>query len=62
MMMLILSEKDQGIPSSGIQFCYWGALVIYASIKLRTLILLSQDQVYSMLVSESVFDCCVLNA
>ena len=41
----IISEKKQGIPSSGIQFSFWGALLIYAGIKLRTLILLSKDQV-----------------
>ena len=46
MIAVIISEKNQGIPSSGIQFCFWGALVIYAGIKLRTLILLSKDQVY----------------
>ena len=34
MIVVILSEKNQGIPSSGIKFCFWGALVIYASIKL----------------------------
>ena len=53
MIALILSEKNQGIPSSGIQFCFWGALVIYASIKLRTLILLRKDQVciYVLLLS-----------
>ena len=45
MIAVIISEKNQGIPSSGIQFCFWGALVIYASIKLRTLILISRDQV-----------------
>ena len=45
MIALILSEKNQGIPFSGIQFCFWGALVIYAGIKLRTLILLRKDQV-----------------
>ena len=50
MVAVILSEKNQGIPSSGIQFCFWGALVIHASIKLRTLILLSKDQVCNYLV------------
>ena len=45
MIAVIISEKNQGIPSSGIQFCFWGALVIYATIKLRSLILLSKDQV-----------------
>ena len=45
MIVVILSEKNQGIPSSGIQFCFWGALVIYAGIKLRSLILISRDQV-----------------
>ena len=45
MIAVIISEKNQGIPSSGIQFCFWGALVIYAGIKLRSLILLSKDQV-----------------
>ena len=45
MIAVILSEKNQGIPSSGIQFCFWGALVIYAGIKLRTLILISRDEV-----------------
>ena len=47
MIAVIISEKNQGIPSSGIQFCFWGALVIYAGIKLRTLILLSKDRVNS---------------
>ena len=45
MIVVILNEKNQGIPSSGIQFCFWGALVIYAGIKLRTLILISKDKV-----------------
>ena len=45
MIAVITSEIRQGIPSSGIQFCFWGALVVYASIKLRSLILISQDQV-----------------
>ena len=45
MIAVIISEKNQGIPSSGIQFCFWGALVIYAGIKLRSLILISRDQV-----------------
>ena len=45
MIAVITSEIRQGIPSSGIQFCFWGALVVYASIKLRSLILLSRDQV-----------------
>ena len=45
MIAVIISEKRQGIPSSGIQFCFWGTLFIYAGIKLRTLILLSKDQV-----------------
>ena len=45
MIAVIISEKNKGIPSSGIQFCFWGALVIYAGIKLRSLILLSKDQV-----------------
>ena len=44
MIVMILREKNQGIPSSGIKFCFWGALVIYASIKLHTLIFLSRDQ------------------
>ncbi|XP_065898603.1 multidrug resistance-associated protein 1-like isoform X2 [Dysidea avara] len=44
MIAVITSEIRQGIPSSGIQFCFWGALVVYASIKLRSLILVSQDQ------------------
>ena len=44
MIAVIIDEKRQGIPSSGIQF-FWGALLIYAGIKLRTLILLSKDQV-----------------
>ena len=48
MIVVIINEKNQGIPSSGIQFCFWGALVIYASIKLRTLILLSRDQVHEL--------------
>ena len=30
MIVVILSDKNQGIPSSGIKFCFWGALVIYA--------------------------------
>ena len=45
MIAVITSEIRQGIPSSGIQFCFWGALVVYASIKLRGLILVSRDQV-----------------
>ena len=45
MIAVIIIEKNQGVPSSGIQFCFWGALVIYAGIKLRSLILLSKDQV-----------------
>ena len=45
MIAVILKEKNQDIPSSGIQFCFWGALVIYAAIKLRSLILISRDQV-----------------
>ena len=45
MIAVILSEKNQGIQSSEIQFCFWGALVIYAGIKLRSLILISRDQV-----------------
>ena len=45
MIAVIISEKNQGIPSSGVQFCFWGALVIYAGIKLRSLILISKDQV-----------------
>ena len=45
MIAVITSEIRQGIPSSGIQFCFWGALVVYASIKLRSLILISRDQV-----------------
>ena len=47
MIAVIINEKNQGIPSSGIQFCFWGTLVIYAGIKLRTLILLIKDQVCS---------------
>ena len=47
MIVVIINEKNQGIPSSGIQFCFWGALVIYASIKLRTLILIRKDRVCS---------------
>ena len=49
MIAVIIDEKRQGIPSSGIQFCFWGALAIYAGIKLRTLILLSEDQVCIMI-------------
>ena len=49
MIAVILSEKNQGIQSSGIQFCFWGALVIYAGIKLRSLILISRDQVCTKL-------------
>ena len=49
MIAVIISEKNQGIPSSGIQFYFWGALLIYAGIKLRTLILLSRDQVYILI-------------
>ena len=45
MIVVILSEKNQGIPSSGIQFSFWGALIIYAGIKLRSLILISKDEV-----------------
>ena len=50
MIAVITSEIRQGIPSSGIQFCFWGALVVYASIKLRSLILISQDQVMLLTV------------
>ena len=69
MIAVIISEKNQGIPSSGIQFCFWGALVIYASIKLRTLILISRDQVcmyvyaymyvYNMYVCMYVYNVCM---
>ena len=45
MIAVITSEIRQGIPSSGIQFCFWGALVVYASVKLRSLILINRDQV-----------------
>jgi len=50
MIAVITSEIRQGIPSSGIQFCFWGALVVYASIKLRSLILISRDQVVVLTV------------
>ena len=50
MIAVIISEKRQGIPSSGIQFCFWGALIIYSGIKLRSLILISEDQVCIMSV------------
>ena len=50
MMVVIKSEKNQGIPSSGIQFYFWGALLVYAGIKLRTLILLSKDQVIDFML------------
>ena len=45
MIVLIINEKNRGLTSSGVQFFFWGALVVYASIKLRTLILLSKDHV-----------------
>ena len=60
MIALILSEKDQGIPSSGIQFSFWGALIIYAGIKLRTLILLSKDQVCSYLCVYKICKCLIV--
>ena len=51
MILVIISEKNQGIPSSGIQFSFWGALLVYAGIKLHTLILLSKDQVHISLLT-----------
>ena len=48
MIVVIINEKNRGLSSSGIQFYFWGALVVYASIKLRTLILLSKDQVSAL--------------
>ena len=45
MIVLIINEKNHGLTSSGVQFFFWGVLVVYASIKLRTLILLSKDHV-----------------
>ena len=56
MIAVIRSEICQGIPSSGIQFCFWGALVVYASIKLRSLILITKDQVDAVFLFEILIE------
>lgn len=38
-------HRKRGTRSSGILITFWISLVIYGSIKLRTLILISEDQV-----------------
>ena len=46
-MCLLVMYRDRvfGQRSSGLLFCFWLGMVVYGSIKLRTLLLLSIDNV-----------------
>ena len=43
--LVLWQERRDGVRSSGLLFIFWLALVLYGALKLRSVILLSEDEV-----------------
>ena len=46
--LLIIREKHLGVKSSGRQFMFWGVLLLYEGMRVRSLSLIHQDDIVSV--------------
>ena len=46
--LLIIREKHLGVKSSGRQFVFWGVLLLYEGMRVRSLSLIHQDDIVSV--------------
>jgi ABC-type multidrug transport system fused ATPase/permease subunit len=45
--VLVLREKHLGVKSSGLQILFWGSLLLYEAMRVRSLSLIHQDDIYT---------------
>ena len=46
MIGVVTTHRVSGIKSSGLPFVFWLVMMIYAALKMRTLVLVAEDKVW----------------